>query len=165
MATFQSYAYIGGVPFRSVYEHPFEVTASILVPNGTAIAASDVFKFFKLGANVRILDVVFACDDLDTGASITMDLGYDLPTGTDDDDAFIANSTVGQAGGTVSVSNGGDDPFAVGLLAPQTEVMTIQAKCEAAPAGNPTTDRYLTCTVRCQMKTATPSGTPYTYGA
>ena len=163
MATFKSRAFIGGVPFRAVSEEPFEVTASVLVPNGTAIAASDVFKFFKLGANIRILEATLAVDDLDTGASITLDLGYDLPTGTDDDDAFLANSTIGQAGGTVRVENGGDDPFAVGLLAPQTEVMTVQAKCEAGPAGNPTTDRYLVCSMKCVQRPAAPTGVEYVY--
>lgn len=164
MATFKSAAIITGNVYRPTTEAPFTITQSVLIPNGTALAANDVIKFFKLGANVQILDISLNVSDCDTGANLTLDLGYDLPTGTDDDDAFLANSTIGQAGGTVRVENGGDDPFAVGLLAAQTETMTIQAKVEVAPAGNPTTDRYLTCTVRAQKASAVPSVTPeYVY--
>jgi hypothetical protein len=164
MATFKSRAFIGGVPFRAIEDQPFDVTASILVPSGTALASGDVLKFFKLGANIRILEATLAVDDLDTGASITLDLGYDLPTGTDDDDAFLANSTLGQAGGTARVENGGTIAFAVGLLAPQTEVMTVQAKVETSPAGNPATDRYLVCSMRCVQRPGAPSTVPeYVY--
>jgi hypothetical protein len=163
MATFRSKAMIGGVPYRATAEKPFEVTATILVPNGTAIAASDVFQFFKLGANIDILSYTLRVSDLDTGAAITLHGGYDLPTGTDDPDAFVSSSVIGQAGGQVRVENGGDDPFAVGALAPQTEIATITATCAIAPAGNPTTDRYLTCTVKAQARAGATSDVPYVY--
>lgn len=162
-SVFKSRAYLQGVPFRPTSEAPFEVTASVLIPNGTALAADDILKFMKIGANVRILSFTLSCSDLDTGAGITLDCGYDLPTGSDNDDAFLAASTVGQAGGTVRVENGGDDAFAVGLLAPQTEVMTIQILVEDAPAGDPATDRYVTVTLKCVADTAAGSITPYSY--
>lgn len=161
--SYKSRAYIGGVPFRSTAEAPFSVSASVVVPAGALLASGDLFKFFKLGANVRVLDVVFSTDDLDTGAAVTLDLGYDAASLTDNDDAFIADSTVGQAGGVVQVSNGGDDPFAVGLLAPIAETITIQAKVETAPSADVATARKLTCTARCVMETAAPSDTPYVY--
>lgn len=163
MATFKSKAMIGGVPFRPLAEKPFEVTATILVPSGTAIAASDVFQFFKLGANIEILEASLRVSDLDTVTTMTMHFGYDLPTGSDDPDAFLASSTVGQAGGVVRVENGGDDPFAVGQLAPQTEVATITATCVLAPAGNPATDRYLTATIKAQARAGATSEVPYVY--
>lgn len=165
MAVFKSRAYLGGVPFRPVSEEPFSITASVLIPNGTSLASGDLMKFFTLGADVRILDVTLTTDDLDSDGSpaVTLDLGYDLASGTDDDDAFLANSTLGQAGGIVRVENGGDDAFAVGGLAAQTVNMTIQAKVETAPATNPSTDRYLTCTVRAQKRTNVVTDTPYIY--
>ena len=163
MATFKSKAFIGGVPFRPVEEAPFEVTATILVPNGTAIAANDVFKFMKLGANVEILEASLLTSDLDTGSSITLHFGYDADTLTDDPDAFLASSTVGQAGGKVRVENGGDDPFAVGLLAAIAENITITATCAIAPAGNPTTDRYLTAVLKCVKRAGATSDVPYVY--
>lgn len=163
MATFRSKAMIGGVPYRPTAEKPFEVTATILVPSGTPIAASDVFQFFKLGANIEILTVSLRVSDLDTGASMTLHAGYDLPTLTDDNDAFVLSSTIGQAGGSVRVENGGDDPFAVGQLAPLTEAATLTATCAVAPAGNPSTDRYLTMSVKAQARAGATSDVPYVY--
>ncbi len=163
MATFKSRAMIGAVPFRATSEEPFEVTASVLVPSGTSIAALDVFKFFKLGANIRVLETTLAVDDLDTGATLTLNLGYDLPTGSDAPAAFLAASTLGQAGGTTRVENGGTPAFAGGVLAPQTEVMTVQAAAVVGPAGNPATDRYLVCSVKCIARPAAPTGVEYVY--
>ena len=63
--------------------------------------------------------------DSDGTPALTIDLGYDLSTGTDDDDYFLANSTIGQAGGS-AVS-------AAAPLYPQV-TYTVQAKVEAAAA-------------------------------
>ena len=163
MATFKSHTYRGGVPFRPLADQPFSVTASILVPNGTAIAQNDVFKFMKIGANVRLLDVTFTATDLDTGAAIVFDVGYAATTASDDPDAFINDTTIGQAGGVIAVTNGGDDPFAVGALAPLTETIEIEALCTVSPAGNPTTDRYLSVTVRGVGLPNTATMEPYVY--
>lgn len=164
MATYKSAAYIQGNVYRPTTEAPFAITSTIKIPSGTLLAANDVFKFFKIGANVQILDITFHTSDLDTGTAITLDLGYDCPTVIDDDNAFLDNSTIGQAGGFVRVENGGDDPFAVGLLAAIAETITIQGKVEVAPTTDPATDRYLTVTARCQKVSAVPSVTPeYVY--
>jgi hypothetical protein len=164
MATFKSKAFIGGVPFRPTEEGPFEVTASILVPNGTAIAANDVFKFMLLGADVDVREVTFRCDDLDTATGITLHGGVDYAGGTTDDpDAFFASSTIGQTGGQVRVENGGDDPFAVGAFIPLPGTATITVTCAVAPTGNPTTDRYLTMTVKGGKRTGATSDVPYVY--
>lgn len=163
MATFKSHTYRGGVPFRPTADQPFSLTAAILVPNGTAIAATDVFKFMKIGANVRLLDVTFTATDLDTATAIVFDVGYSAAVATDDPDAFINDTTIGQAGGIIAVTNGGDDPFAVGALAPLTETIDIEAVCTVSPTGNPTTDRYLTVTVRGVGLPNTTSVEPYVY--
>lgn len=164
MATFKSAAYIQGNVYRPTTEAPFAITSTVLIPNGTSLAANDVIKFFKIGANVQVLDITLHTSDLDTATGITLDLGFDALTLTDDDNAFLDNSTIGQTGGFVRVENGGDDPFAVGLLAALAETITIQAKVQDAPTTNPSTDRYITCTARCQKVSAVPSVTPeYVY--
>lgn len=164
MATFKSKAYIGGVPFRPTEEAPFEITASILVPSGTAIAANDVFKFFDLGADVDIRAIDFRCDDLDTGTAITLHCGVDYAGATtDDNDAFFASSTIGQTGGCVRVENGGDDPFAVGGFIALPGKATVTVTCAISPTTNPATDRYLTLTARCQKKAGATADVPYIY--
>ena len=164
MATFKSKAFIGGVPYRPTSEQPFDVTATILVPNGTAIAATDVFKFMRLGADVDVLSVELRTDDLDTATAITLHLGVDYDGATTDDpDAFVASSTIGQTGGRVRVENGGDDPFAVGGFIALPGTATMTATCAVSPTTNPSTDRYLTLTVKCQKKAGATSDVPYVY--
>lgn len=163
MATFKSHTYRGGVPFRPIADMPFEVSATILIPNGTALAENDVLKFMKIGANVRILEVTMTATDLDTGAAITLDAGYSAAVATDDPNAFVNASTIGQAGGIVSVTNGGDDPFAVGALAPIDETIDIEVEVSAAPTGDPATDRYLSVTVKGVGLQGTTAVEPYVY--
>lgn len=164
MATFKSKAFIGRNFYRAMSEEPAQISATIKVPAGTAIAAADVFKFFKIGANQRILEATLSVDDIDTGATATISLGYDALTQSDVPAAFISVSNIGQAGGTVRVENGGTPAFASGLVSPLTESMVVQAVIGTGPAGNPNTDRYLTCTVKLAAVSGTPAITPeYVY--
>lgn len=163
MATFKSKAYIGGVPFRPTAEQPFQVAATVLIPNGTALAQNDVLKMMKIGANVRILDVTLISDDLDTGTTITLDVGYSAAVATDVPDFFIDGSTVGQAGGVVRVENGGDDPFADGAFNGVDETLDLEIKVAAAPTGNPTADRYVTLMVTGVAETSATADVPYVY--
>lgn len=163
MATYKSKAYRDGVPFRPLADQPFSLTASILVPSGTAIVANDIFRFMKVGANVRLLDVTFTTTDLDTAAAIVFDVGYSAAVAADAPAAFINDTTIGQAGGISTVGNGGTPAFAVGGLAPIAETIDIEAVCTVSPTGNPATDRYLTVTVRGIGMPTTASQTPYVY--
>lgn len=165
MATFKSQAFVAGNIFRPTADAPFEVSASIKVPSGTAIAANDVFKFFRVGSGVSIQEVTLRADDCDTGANLTLHAGVDYEGATvDDPDAFVASSTIGQAGGQVRVENGGDDPFAVGAFIPLPGTAVITATCAISPAGNPTTDRVLTCTIKGVKQAGVPSVEPaYVY--
>lgn len=165
MATFKSQAFIAGNIFRPVEEGPFSVSASIKVPSGTAIAANDVFKFFRLGSGVSVNEVTLRVDDLDTATGITLHAGVDYEGATTDDpDAFIASSTIGQTGGQVRVENGGDDPYAVGAFIPLPGTAVITATCAVAPTTNPSTDRYLTMTIQGNKQAGVPSVTPeYVY--
>ena len=165
MATFKSQAFIAGNIFRPVEEGPFSVSASIKVPSGTAIAANDVFKFFRVGSGVSINEVTIRVDDLDTATAITLHAGVDYEGGTTDDpDAFIASSTIGQTGGQVRVENGGDDPFAVGAFIPLPGTAVVTATCAVSPTGNPSTDRVLTMTIQGSKQAGVPAIEPaYAY--
>lgn len=163
MATFKSQAYINGMPFRAVSEMPFQIAATIKVPNGTGLALNDKLYFFKLGADVRVLDVTLISDDLDTGATVALDVGYEAAVATDVLNFFIGGSTIGQAGGVVRVENGGSAPFAGGAFNGVNETLDIVGLIQVAPTGNPTTDRYITCVVTGVKETGAPSMTPYIY--
>ena len=148
MATFRSKAVLGGNIFRQTEEGPAEVTATVLIPNGTALAASDVIEFAKIGALHRILEMAFECDDLDTGATMTINVGYNAPIAGVTAAAFISASTIGQTGGIVRVENGGSTAFAGGVIAPHAENITLRAAILAGPAGNPAADRRVTLTAK-----------------
>lgn len=163
MATYKSKAYLGGVPFRPTADQPFTVGATVMIPNGTALAANDVLKMFKVGADVRILDVTLITDDLDTGAGITLDVGYTAAVASDVVDFFIDGSTIGQTGGVVRVENGGDDPYADGSFNGVDETIDVEIKVVVAPAGDPTTDRYITLAITGVKETTVFTQTPYVY--
>lgn len=163
MASYKSKAYIGGVPFRPVAEQPFEVAATILIPNGTLLAASDTLQFMKIGADVRILEVTLITDDLDTGTAITLDVGYTAAVAADVVDFFIDGSTIGQTGGVVRVENGGDDPFADGPFVGVAETIELQALVAVAPTTDPATDRYVTLVVKGVKETTATADAPYIY--
>lgn len=163
MATYQSKAYVGGVPFRPTEEGVFTVTSSILIPNGTALALNDVFKFFKIGADVRVLELTLLVDDLDTGTSAVLDVGYSAAVAADVPDFFLDGSTIGQTGGSATVTNGGTPAFADGAFVGVSEVLDIEAKMQVAPAGSPTTDRYLTLVMKACAETTAIEGVPYVY--
>lgn len=134
MATFYSNAYLGGNEFRVVGDQPAEITASVEVPAGYALQTADKLYLFKVGADHSIDEITVRVADLDRAQTptLTLDVGYEAAVATDDPNAFVSASTLGQTGGQVRVENGGDDPFAVGALAPISETLDIVA----APAAS-----------------------------
>lgn len=163
MANFRSTAYIGGLPFRPVAEQPFQVAATIKVPNGGALALNDKLYFMKLGADVRVLDVTLITDDLDTGTAVVLDVGYEAASASDVLDFFIDGSTIGQTGGVVRVENGGDDPFADGSFNGVNETIDLVGLIQVAPTADPATDRYITLVVTGVKETRSSSDAPYVY--
>lgn len=91
------------------------------------LGAGDLWKFVTFNERVAIHSARLEVTDLDSNATptLTLDLGYDLATGVDDDDYFLANSNIGQAGGAAQ--------SAAAFFAPQ-ETFTVQAKVETAAA-------------------------------
>ncbi len=142
MAIFNSGTYLKNAVYRptSVGED-LEIVSTITIPNGTAISAADVFNFCKIGENVRVQDFVLECDDLDTGTSMTWNLGN-----TASATAFLSASKIGQAGGENirrSTDATAGNQFATTPYAVQTTVQTVFGTCVVAPAGNPATDRNI----------------------
>ncbi len=156
--------YRGGNKFRTVYEHPAEVTSTIKIPAGKQLTTTDKLYFMKLGPDLVPLSVTLRSDDVDSGTTLTLNCGFEAAVATDDPDAFIAASTIGQAGGIVRVENGGDDPFAAGAFTAKNEVIDILAVPNANATGGPAADSYITCTVRFVKKNYFDfGGIPYAY--
>lgn len=82
---------------------PYEVDASAEITT-----ASDKLRLGVLPAGHVITDIVFACDELDAGTAVVLDIGIEDttqdPSDTTDVDALIDGSTVAQAGGVVRMS-------------------------------------------------------------
>lgn len=176
MATFYSNAYVGGNVFRVVGDQPAEITATVEVPAGYALQTADKLYFFKLGANHSVDEVVVRFGALDNAqtATLTMDVGYEAAVATDDPNAFVSASTLGRLGGQIQVENGGDDPFAVGALAPiaeTIEVLAVPAASAAAAAGSGSlgpgaVNGYVTVTAKIAKRVTAPDplNPPYDYG-
>lgn len=72
-----------------------------------ALAINDTIDMVKLPAGHVPVDLILDTDDLDSGGSpaIVLHVGLRKADGTNDDaDAFIASSTVGQAGGVARMA-------------------------------------------------------------
>ena len=176
MANFYSHAYLGGNIFRTVGEQDADIAATIELPAGYVLQTTDKLYFFRVGANHSIDHIKVRTEALDNAQTptLTLDVGYEVDVGTDDDNAFVAASTLARAGGQVQVENGGDDPFAVGALAPLDETAHIFASAAAAAAaaagsgslGTGATNKAITCTAKLSRKTSVldPDVTPYHAG-
>jgi hypothetical protein len=136
MATFESTAYANGYIHRVVADQSLPVTATVQIPAGYALQTADKLYAFRVGADHSVdnIKVRFGGLDLAQTPTLTMDVGYEAAVATDDPNAFIAASTVARAGGQVQVENGGDDPFAVGALAPIAETIQVFAQPAASAA-------------------------------
>lgn len=65
-----------------------------------ALVINDTIDFAKIPAGHVPVDVILDSDDIDSGAGAIFQVGLRTADGTTDDpDAFIKDSTVGQAGG------------------------------------------------------------------
>jgi len=156
MATYNSKAYLGRVPFRCTAEQPTEITATVVIPSGTDLAQSDTFNFLKIGAGYVPLEITVVSEDLDEHAdtpTLTLDVGIvghsAVNSGSAVADYFVDGSTIVQDGGVVRVENGGDDPFADGaLVAPSDENYTIFGTCATASGGAVTSDKRITLTAK-----------------
>lgn len=167
MASFESRAYLGGVPFRPAHEGVFTVSQTIVIPSGTALALNDKLYFAKLGENVVPLSMTLQSDDLDTGTTIVLDVGFEAVTQADALGFFIAGATIGQAGGVYQAENGGTIAYAGGAYSGYNEVVDIVGLVKVAPTGNPATNRKITLTMECVRANGSVPvlRQPYEYGA
>lgn len=135
---FVSSAYANGIPFRVLADQPTEITATILVPEGYALQTADKLYAFKIGADHIINEITVSTNALDRAqtATLTLDCGYEAAVTTDDPNAFVSANTGVRAGTTVHVENGGDDPFAAGVVPAFNEVLDII--CQPAASASST---------------------------
>lgn len=83
------------------------VISSTTVAAATATTTVIGLVPFRKGARLNYGGTVLAVTDLDTGTDVTLDFGYvydDDTTYTNDPNAFIAASTVAQAGGLATMA-------------------------------------------------------------
>jgi hypothetical protein len=83
------------------------VQTSVVVPASTVITTFIGICPFRAGATLLYKGNELYIPDWDTGTDVTWDFGYvyyDSDTGTSDPDAFINDSTVGQAAGFASAN-------------------------------------------------------------
>lgn len=90
------------------------------------MAAGDVHRFIYCNSNTVVIDAWAVADDLDSDGTpaITFDLGYVDDSANADDDYWLANSTIAQAGGTAKST-------AVPYI--PLDNFFVQAKIETAP--------------------------------
>lgn len=133
--SFRSPAHLGGNTFRAVSEAPFEISATIDLPAGRALTTSDRLRFFEIGANHQVVELILVCDDLDSAGSpaLTLNAGFESHnTGVTASNltAYASASTIGQAGGTARF-----EPTTAAPAANYTVTVSPQAGAGAAPAG------------------------------
>jgi hypothetical protein len=105
-----------------------------------ALVIDDVIRAVKIPAGATIQEIILAVDDLDTGSTLTLDVGDGTTA-----DRFIAASTIGQGGGVVRLGQGVTGAAAAGCANyTYTAEDTIDIKVKAAPAGGGTGTLNLT---------------------
>lgn len=177
MATYQSPAYMNGYIHRTIADQELPVTASVNIPDGVALQAGDKLYLYRIGADHSVNEVTVRFGALDRAQTptLTVDVGYEAAVAADDPNAFVSASTVARAGGQVRVENGGDDPFAVGALAPIAETIDIVATVVASASSTAGSGAvgpadglgFITvgCVVDRRVNGLDPEVAPYTYGA
>ena len=99
----------------------------------TALVVNDVIQMCKVPLGARVLKIDLYVSDLDAGATpaITLDIG----DGTDTASAyrFVQNSTIGQAGGSVTFPGGTGAAPSTGFGYQYTTNDTIDVKVSTAP--------------------------------
>lgn len=123
------------------------VTASYSL--SAALALNDVIQMVKIPKDATVLEVILACDDLDTGGSpaIVLDVGDGGDT-----DRFIDGATIGQTGGYVRLGQGITTAGDAGAAYKYTEEDTIDVLVQAGPQTGATSGT-LTLTVFYTMQT------------
>lgn len=97
-----------------------------------ALVINDVIQMVKVPKYATILEIILACDDLDGGTTITLDVGDGSSTAR-----FISASTIGQAGGVVRLGQGITGSAAADCLHYQyTAEDTVDVLVHAAPTSS-----------------------------
>ena len=99
MATVQSpeVAEVGNTDFKPPVGGGSVFTRKATFTLTSALAAADVIQMINVFKGETVLGVICESADLDSGTTVTFDIGDD-----GDDDYFVDGSTIAQTGGTVS---------------------------------------------------------------
>ena len=99
MATVQSpeVAEVGNTDFKPPVGGGSVFTRKATFTLTSALAAADVIQMINVFKGETVLGVICTSADLDSGSTVTFDIGDD-----GDDDYFVDGSTIAQTGGTVS---------------------------------------------------------------
>lgn len=99
MATVQSpeVAEVGNTDFKPPVGGGSVFTRKATFTLTSALSAADVIQMINVFKGETVLGVICTSADLDSGSTVTFDIGDD-----GDDDYFVDGSTIAQSGGTVS---------------------------------------------------------------
>lgn len=99
MATVQSpeVAEVGNTDFKPPVGGGSVFTRKATFTLTSALSAADVIQMINVFKGETVLGVICTSADLDSGTTVTFDIGDD-----GDDDYFVDGSTIAQSGGTVS---------------------------------------------------------------
>lgn len=107
MATKNSNKYGTGAHVLTAQEHCAIVVACVvsIAAADAALTDGDILNLCVVPANHRVVGLSLACGDLDANvsAAITFDVGLMDKGDTALDTVFVADSTLGQAGGTLAI--------------------------------------------------------------
>ncbi len=112
------------------------ITADFLVPTA-GLALNDVIEMGGIAEGMVVVDAMVACEDLDTGATLTIQAGIVSGVYGAKDNArtcgaeFFPANAIGQTGGVARLS-----AQAGLLLTPSLDIVPFGLKIVAAPAGN-----------------------------
>lgn len=136
------------VPTASQGGDVIAISGKHVVPTTVTLGAGDTINLVKLPANHVPVDFILDTNDLDSDATpaIAIHVGFaNCDTGTDDDaDAFIASSTVGQAGGIARAAAAGFTKIAA-VPRDRMIAVTVATAADAAPPASATVMGTLLC--------------------
>jgi hypothetical protein len=124
------------------------ISGKHVVPTTVTLGADDTINLVKLPANHVPVDFILDTMDLDSDGTpaIVVHVGFaNCDTGSDDDaDAFIASSTVGQAGGIARAAAIGFSRIAA-VDRDRMIAVTVATAADAAPPASATVAGTLLC--------------------
>lgn len=158
----------------------FSFTGVVFIPSGTTIAVNSQLKIARMASGCNITDIVVRSNDLDSGAGLSISIGYERPTKNPElaynatTNPYITGAvsaaslayyaatatTPYQAGGVNRVELGQsalDDEFANNPTEGVSGITDLVLVATIAAAGATAADGYVWVTVKGTAPTSVPS--------